>query len=190
MGKRNRKSKVIIILIVLAVILSASAFTLYSTVKMLYPLKYTELVSRYSEQYDLDPYLVTAVINVESNFRPDAVSHKNAIGLMQISEKTGKWAAGKLKVENYGTDDLYVPETNIRLGCWYLSTLYKQYGNMDLALAAYNGGSGNVSSWLRDESLSPDGKTLERIPFPETDNYLKKVKKNYSVYKRLYENEF
>lgn len=189
MGKRKRR-KGLIIFAVLAVILAAAAFSAFSVIRMLYPMKYPELVSRYSEQYDLDPYLVTAVINVESNFRPDVVSHKNAIGLMQISEKTGKWAADKLNLENYSSDDLYDPETNIRLGCWYLSTLYNQYGDMELALAAYNGGSGNVNQWLRDESLSPDGKTLNRIPFPETDNYVKKVRKNYAVYKRLYENQF
>jgi soluble lytic murein transglycosylase len=148
------------------------------------------LISEFSEKYSLDPYLVTAVINAESNFRPDAVSHANARGLMQISVKTGKWAAGKLGMKNYGSDDLFEPETNIQIGCWYLSSLYEEFGDMDLALAAYNGGSGNVSQWLRDKSLSPDGKTLERIPFPETEQYIKKVKKNYSVYKRLYENQF
>lgn len=189
MGKRKRKSK-LIILAALLVILAAFAFSLYTAVKMLYPMKYADLISKYSEQYDLDPYLVTAVINVESNFRPDAISHKNAIGLMQISEKTGKWAAGKLKLKGFDSADLFEPEINIKLGCWYLSTLYKEYGSLDLALAAYNGGSGNVNQWLKDESLSPNGKTLEHIPFPETDKYIVKVKKNYSVYKRLYENQF
>jgi soluble lytic murein transglycosylase len=191
MVKRKRKVKrLLTTLAVLLVISAAAVFSLYTAVKAIYPMKYSGLISEYSEKYNLDPYLVTAVINAESNFKPDAVSHANARGLMQISVKTGKWAAGKLEMKSYGSDDLFDPETNIQIGCWYLSSLYEEFGDMELALASYNGGSGNVSQWLRDKSLSPDGKTLVRIPFPETEQYVKKVKKNYSVYKRLYENEF
>jgi len=191
MGKGKGKAKrILITLIVLLVVSAAAAFSLYTAVKTLYPVKYSGLVSEYSKQYGLDPYLITAVINVESNFKAGAVSHANARGLMQVSVKTGKWAAGKLGMKNYASDDLFEPETNIKIGCWYLSSLYGEFGDMDLALAAYNAGSGNVSQWLKDESLSPDGKALTRIPFPETEQYIKKVKKNYSVYKRLYENEF
>ncbi|HEX2944624.1 MAG TPA: lytic transglycosylase domain-containing protein [Clostridia bacterium] len=188
--RKSRTKRILITLAVFIVILAAGAFSVYTALKMLYPIGYPDLVSGYSEQYGLDPYLITAVINVESNFKPDAVSHANARGLMQISEKTGKWAAGKLKIKNYKSSDLFEPEINIRIGCWYLSQLYKEFGDMDLALAAYNGGSGNVNQWLKDESLSPDGKNLERIPFPETEQYIRKVKKNYTVYKKLYENQF
>lgn len=188
-GKRKVK-RLLTALVVLLVISAAAVFSLYTAVKTIYPMKYSGLISEYSEKYDLDPYLVTAVINAESNFKPDAVSHANAMGLMQISVKTGKWAADKLKMKSYTSDDLFDPDTNIQIGCWYLSLLYEEFGDMELALASYNGGSGNVSQWLRDKNLSPDGKTLAHIPFPETEQYVKKVKKNYSVYKRLYENEF
>ena len=141
MGKRRKVKRILIALIVFLVISAAAVFSLYTAVKTVYPIKYSGLVSEYSEKYDLDPYLVTAVINVESNFKPDAVSHANARGLMQISVKTGKWAAGKLGMKNYASDDLFEPETNIKIGCWYLSSLYGEFGDMDLALAAYNGGS-------------------------------------------------
>lgn len=161
-----------------------------SAIMRLFPLKYRELVSLYSEQFSLDPYLVLAVIKAESNFKPQAISHKNARGLMQITEKTGKWGAETLNLGNYSKEKLDDPTVNINIGCWYLSVLYKEFGDTDLVLAAYNGGSGNVSQWLKDSSLSADGKRLDKIPFKETDKYLKRVKNYYEIYKRLYENEF
>ncbi|MCX7921293.1 MAG: lytic transglycosylase domain-containing protein [Clostridia bacterium] len=157
-----------------------------------YPLKYKEYVYKYSAQNNLDPYLVFSIIKAESSFDPNAISHKNARGLMQISEGTGKWVAmEKLKLENYTHDLLYNPELNIKIGCWYLKWLKKAFNNdISLILAAYNGGSGNVSEWLKDPNLSRTGKNLERIPFKETDRYVKNVKNNYFAYKKLYENRF
>jgi soluble lytic murein transglycosylase len=65
-----------------------------------------------------------------------------------------------------------------------------EFGDTDLVLAAYNAGSGNVSKWLADSELSPDGKVLDRVPFKETEKYIKKVRNSYIIYKKLYENEF
>ena len=72
------------------------------------------------------------------------------------------------------------------IGCWYLNRLYKEFGNTDLVIAAYNGGSGNVSKWLADEKYSQDGKKLHIIPFDETDKYVKKVNRNYEQYNKIY----
>ncbi len=159
--------------------------------RIYFPLKYRNYVVKYLEQYDLDPFLVFSVIRVESSFRPDAISPRNAKGLMQVSDKTGKWAANVLDIKDFEVDRLFEPELNIRIGCWYLKSLLQQFGrNEDTALAAYNAGSGNVSQWLQDSSLSRDGKLLDRIPFRETEKYLKRVKNSYSIYKKLYENNF
>ncbi|MCG4722862.1 transglycosylase SLT domain-containing protein, partial [Alistipes putredinis] len=73
--------------------------------------------------------------------------------------------------------------------CWYLSKLYKEFNDLDLVIAAYNGGSGNVNKWLNDEAYSKDGNKLHEIPFNETKNYLGKVKENYIIYKSLYGEE-
>lgn len=156
----------------------------------MYPLKYLETVKAYSDTYGLDPLLVMSVIRVESMFRPEAVSSKNARGLMQITARTGKWAAEKLKFKDYTDEKLFDPDTNIHIGCWYLAFLYREFGDTDLALAAYNAGSGNVSQWLSDGRYSKTGETLNSIPFRETERYLKKVKKSFRIYKTLYENEF
>lgn len=177
--------------IVFAAFIIVVLFLFENGQKVLYPVKYKEYVLKYAAEYEVDPYLVFAMIKVESNFKPDAVSPKNARGLMQITDKTGKWGADTLKLESYGPGSLYDPATNIYIGCWYIKSLLKEFGDdTDLALAAYNGGSGNVREWLDDKSLSASGKSLDRIPFKETEGYVKKVKDCRTVYKKLYENGF
>jgi soluble lytic murein transglycosylase len=150
------------------------------------PYGYSDYIMEYSEKYDLDPVLVAAVIKTESNFEADAVSSKNAYGLMQITQETAHWAAGKMGIDDFTTDRLMDPETNIMIGCWYLDNLDKEFGSTDLVLAAYNAGRGNVQQWLDDPAHSSDGKTLTDIPFEETDNYIKKVKVYYKIYEFLY----
>ena len=176
--------KIIIWLIVAIVILVGGK---YSIKKYLYPYKYEEIVNKYSYEYNLDPFLVLAVIKTESNFNKDAESSKGAKGLMQIMDSTGEWIASKLEIDNFNTNMLYEPEINIEFGCWYLNNLLKEFGDLSLALAAYNGGSGNVTKWLNDPEYSSDGENLTYIPFKETKKYVDKVSTRYNVYKFLYE---
>ena len=129
--------------------------------KFKYPVAYADYIVKYSKANDLDPFLVMAVIKVESNFVPEARSGV-AGGLMD-------------------------PETNIRFGCHYLRHLIDVYGNIDTALAAYNGGMGNVYSWLNDSRYSDDGVTLKYIPFSETRNYVVKVNSSWEHYKEMYQ---
>lgn len=140
----------------------------------------------YSKEYGIDDSLVYSVIKVESKFNKKAVSKRNAKGLMQISEITQNWAQEELGLENI---DIFDPETNIKIGCWYLNKLFKEFNDLDLVITAYNGGSGNVSKWLKNDAYSIDGNKLHEIPFEETKNYLEKVKENYRVYKALYREE-
>lgn len=161
-----------------------------SSGKVIYPLRYRENVAKYSARYNIDPYLVFAIIKAESNFNPKAVSRKSAKGLMQITDKTGAWGAEKTKIENFDTNALYDPEININIGCWYLSNLMKEFnGNIDLVIAAYNGGSGNVNEWIKNSANNRDGNMLPNIPFKETREFQKKVKKFYYIYRQLYEDE-
>jgi soluble lytic murein transglycosylase len=164
------------------------AFIFNNAAKLVFPVKFKEYVIEYSEKNNIDPNLVFAIIKAESNFNPRAVSHKNARGLMQISEITGSWGAERVGIKNYNSEMLFDPEINIRIGCWYLGTLMNEYsGRVDLVIAAYNGGSGNVNRWLKDENYSSTGTSLDKIPFKETERYVKKVKNNYMIYKGLYE---
>ncbi|OFI07236.1 soluble lytic murein transglycosylase precursor [Clostridium acetireducens DSM 10703] len=174
--------KLLIFIIIFVFILNAK-----NVAKIFFPLKYKNSVVNYSKEFNLDPYLVAAVIKTESNFNLEAKSNKNAYGLMQITSDTGEWAAEKMGIKDFHTNLLYDPQFNIRMGCWYLDNLRKEFnGNMDLVLAAYNGGRGNVQKWLNDSDHSLDGQNLHNIPFKETEDYLKKVKLNYKIYKFLY----
>lgn len=158
--------------------------------KVFFPYKYSNYITKYSEKYELDPYLVAAVIKTESNFDEGAKSNKNAYGLMQITPDTAEWAAEKMDIKNFNIKMLKDPEFNISMGCWYLNNLREEFnGDIELVLAAYNGGRGNVQKWLKSSDHSSDGKNLHYIPFKETDKYVKKVKVNYSVYKYLYNKE-
>lgn len=155
--------------------------------KKMYPTDYKEYVDKYSDEFNLDPFFVLSIIKVESKFDKDATSNKDARGLMQVTPQTGGWAAEKLGMEDYDDDRLYDPETNIKIGCWYLDNLRTQFeNNLQLVVAAYNGGSGNVTKWLADSQYSDDGKNLKKIPFEETENYVKKVFSSYERYKSIY----
>lgn len=161
-----------------------------SILKSFYPIKYESQIVTYSKRYDVDPYLVAAVIRTESNFDERAVSHTGAYGLMQVMPDTALWIAGNMKLKDFNTEKSFDPEINIAMGCWYLHDLNNEFnGDLELVLAAYNGGRGNVKKWLKNKEYSDDGKKLKNIPFEETDKYVKKVKINYSIYLKLYGNK-
>lgn len=156
--------------------------------KAVYPLRYEDIIYKYCDEYGLDEFLVMALIKAESNYICDAHSGI-ARGLMQITDDTAVWIAKKLSVD-FLADDIENPETNISMGCFYLSYLLDYYADDEaLALAAYNAGLGNVNKWLSNEEYSKDGKTLDKIPFEETRIYIEKIEKNKEIYISLYKNK-
>ena len=154
---------------------------------LLYPNDYELAVKKYAKIYDVPPELVFSVIKAESNYEEHALSKKGAVGLMQIMESTGDWAAKKLSIENFSRERLYEPDVNIEIGCFYLSYLLDLYSHdTKCVLAAYNAGPANVDKWLLDDAYSKDKKTLQKIPYSETENYVKKVMGNIKIYDFLY----
>lgn len=152
-------------------------------VYIFYPVKHLSIVQKYSKKYNIEQSLVCAIINTESGFDKNVVSNKGARGLMQIMENTANWAAKETNIENYSYDNIFNPELNINIGCWYISKLQQQYGgDIELMLSAYNAGSGNVSKWLKNSKYSADGKKLDVIPYKETENYVKKVLRDEKIY--------
>ena len=186
---RRRKGCFSFLLFIIFLVIACAL--LYTPVmKHLYPLQYQGEIWRHAEEYRLDPYLVCAVTHTESRFRPAAVSRLGAVGLMQLMPDTGIWIGDHLGLE-LTESDLTDPETNILLGCWYLRHLLDQFEeDYTLALAAYNGGIGNVRKWLDDPELSADGEHLDHIPFAETAGYVGKVEKAWDKYRELYGDEY
>lgn len=157
--------------------------------KTMYPLRYRELILKYSEQYDIPKDLLSALINAESGFDPEAESSAGAVGLMQLLPSTAEEMAGRMDVE-YNEEMLTDPETNISYGAYYLSYLYKYVASdWETVCAAYNAGFGRVNGWLADERYSDDGISLKAIPFEETRNYVKKIKESRAEYLELYFSE-
>lgn len=187
------KKKIIIAIVCIIVASVAIGFIYDATMnhfeKSDYPQKYSEYVEKWAKAYGVPEYVVYSVIRAESNFDPDATSSADAVGLMQIraaeSSNTFEYIAGMVG-DRYDPSLHYDPNTNIKYGTYYLSYLYTKFDSWSTVFAAYNGGEGNVSKWLADSTCSLDGKTLYRIPFSETNNYVKKVNGYCKAYKRLY----
>lgn len=181
MKKRIRRFALVILLLLL--LLNAPAIG-----RFFYPFPYRDIINHHAARYGLDPLLLAAIIKTESNFHPLATSPKGARGLMQIMPKTGAWVAEEVGIEHFHADILYDPETNICVGAWYLSDLFREFnGDIVLVLAAYNGGRGNVKKWLAEQKNKNSSSLPEQFPFPETRNYVKKVLYTYKIYKILYD---
>ena len=97
--------------------------------------------------------------------------------MMQIMPKTGQWISELLGYRNFREEDLFDPEINVRFGCCYLFYLFTRFSEEWQVVAAYNAGEGQVAEWLAKEI---DETT---VPFSETSNYLKKVKRAKEYYK-------
>ena len=185
--KKKRIIKSVFVLIILFTVVTILSGLL---IRALYPLRHEDSIIKHSQSYGLDPYLVMGIISAESRFDETAISHKNAKGLMQLREETAEWCVEKFNI-NTTHERIYEPDTNIMIGCCYLSYLLELFGGeVRTAVAAYNAGQGNVSEWLKNPSYSPDGKKLENIPFPETEAYVEKVSNRQNIYRKLYNKNF
>ncbi len=150
---------------------------------------YRDYVLRYSNEYHLRPAFVAAVISCESSYDPNAVSRVDARGLMQLMPSTGEWIAGKLKIRDFDAQDLFDPETNIRLGCWYLNYLCGLFeGDPVVVACAYHAGQGNVRNWVT--KYSEDGVTIDLDKLPssvnDTKTYVRRIMRAYAIYEQNY----
>ncbi|MBE8953298.1 MAG: lytic transglycosylase domain-containing protein [Quinella sp. 1Q7] len=159
--------------------------------KFLYPFPYRTTVENYSARWKVDKFLAIAVMKVESNFSEAAHSQSGAVGLMQIMPETAAWIAYSLGEDSdeiaADIKNLRDPDTNIRYGTWYLAELEDEFhGNDVLALAAYNAGRGNVRDWMEQNHWSENFSDVDKIPYAETRDYVKRVLHCREKYSELY----
>lgn len=180
------KKLIIIILVIALILFGIKYYNLDNELmKKIYVKNYSNYVEKYSKENDLDENLVYAIIKAESNFKEGAVSSSGAVGLMQLMETTADDVARKMNID-FKIDLLYQAEDNIKIGTKYYKTLYDKYKNNAVALMAYNAGSGNVDRWIQEGTIKSDGTDAENIPYKETNNYVRKILRDYEIYKKLY----
>lgn len=152
----------------------------------LFPRPYWNDMKKFAAANGLDPYLVASLIRQESEFNPNAVSNKSALGLMQLLPKVGKGMAKQEKVKHFSPSQLFTPALNLELGTKYFRSMVDQFGGFEYALAAYNAGDYRVKDWESGTKYRDVEEFVESIPFTETREYVEAIMRNANVYRQLY----
>jgi soluble lytic murein transglycosylase len=153
------------------------------------PLRHEDIIRQQAREKDLDPALVAGVIYTESRFR-DQTSNAGAKGLMQLTPATARFVEHLSGGSTFQISDLSTPQVNIAYGTYYLRYLLDRYGgNEALALAAYNGGEGNVDRWVDAARQAGKGLSIDAIPFGETRAYVRSVQSAARQYRHNYKSE-
>ena len=151
-----------------------------------YPRPYSATVELAAAEFGVDPLLIWAVMREESRYDPEALSYVGARGLMQVMPPSQAWIAEQLG-EDISPGDAFTPEASIRMGAWFLHFLIDYFeGDLELAVAAYNGGAGSVDIWQADPRVSDRDDLLRWIAYGETREYLERVSLSHRVYQALY----
>ena len=154
--------------------------------EVLFPVAYWNLIQKYAPPRGLDPYVIAALMAQESTFDAEIRSHANAIGLMQIVPATGRRYARALRIPRFTAAKLTDPEVNVRIGTAYFADLVERFGGVHHALASYNAGPSPVSRWIAEKPGVARDEFIDDIPYPETQNYVKRILGTAEDYRRLY----
>lgn len=152
---------------------------------LFFPVSYAERIDDAAERYNVDPYLIAAVIRCESGWDDTAQSSAGAVGLMQLMPETAKNVSemGVVDTNKYDPNNLTDPATNIEYGTAQLSYLQSQLSTTDEVIAAYNAGLGTVQVWTSD----PDSPGIpDAITYPETRHYVERVNESIRQYSKYY----
>jgi soluble lytic murein transglycosylase len=152
----------------------------------LFPKPYWTDLKKFSSANGLDPYMVASLIRQESEFNPNAVSNKSALGLMQLLPRVGKGVAKQEKLKHFSVPQLFTPAVNLQLGTRYFRAMVDQFGGFEYALAAYNAGDDRVRDWQAAGKYRDIQEFVESIPFTETREYVQAIMRNANVYRQLY----
>jgi soluble lytic murein transglycosylase len=148
----------------------------FDDLELRYPLPYRESFKSFAADWGIDESWAYGIARSESLFMRDIRSHAGALGLMQVLPETGRRIAREIREPYNGWDTLVDPDTNIRLGTFFLSKVYRRFDqNMALATAAYNAGPLRVEQWLPPDGAVDARIWIENIPFNETRDYVRRV---------------
>jgi soluble lytic murein transglycosylase len=151
-----------------------------------YPRAYSELIEKYGPPAGNPDVLLYAIMRKESGFNPLDVSYADARGLLQMIPPTSARVAKTAKLP-FEPDELYEPETNVRLGSIYIGSLYGKFGRqVPLAAGAYNAGPKAMTKWCEQHANHPTDEFVELIAFAQTREYAKRVTALYAHYRYLY----
>jgi soluble lytic murein transglycosylase len=153
---------------------------------VLFPVAYWDLIRKHAGARGLDPYLIAALMAQESTFDPEIRSSANAVGLMQIVPRTGRQYARRIGIRRFRPSMLTNPDINVRLGTTIFADLSKKFGGAHFALASYNAGETPVRRWIAERPGVDRDEFIDDIPYPETQNYVKKIVGTAEDYRRLY----
>jgi soluble lytic murein transglycosylase len=155
--------------------------------QVIFPLDYWPMIQTLAGQHDLDPYLVAALMAQESTFDAGILSSANAIGLMQVMPATGRRWAKTIGITPFSPARLTEPEINARIGTRYLADLIRMFeGKAHYAIASYNAGENRVMRWRAEKPDLDQEEFIDDIPYPETQNYVKRILGTAEDYRRLY----
>jgi soluble lytic murein transglycosylase len=155
---------------------------------VIFPIDYGDVIKKYAAEQNLDPYLLAALVAQESTFVRDIRSGANAYGLMQLVPATAREYAQRLRLR-YSLSLLTNADANMQMGTAYLADKIKQFGDLHLALASYNAGERAVRRWVAERPDVVDREEfIDDIPYPETQNYVKRILGTAEDYRHLYGN--
>ncbi len=144
------------------------------------PLKYPDLIKKWSKAYNEDPYRIAALLETESGFNPLAQSPVGALGIGQVMPPTGRTIAQGVGMTDFTTSKLFDPDIGIQFATWQVHVLMQKYnGNEVAALAAYNAGTGNADKWLRSGLLQSQS----------SNSYANRVMNYEAAYHKLYQSQ-
>ena len=147
---------------------------------------YAEEVESAASEFGVDPLLIWAIMRQESAYDASAYGGAGERGLMQVLPATQDWIAEQMG-ESISPGEAFSPAASVRMAAWFLDFLLGYYdGDVELVVAAYNGGAGNVDAWQSDPLVSDRDDWLRWIGFGSTREYVVKVSHNYLVYQALY----
>ena len=155
--------------------------------RLVYPVNMFNDIKKYADIAGNNTVLMLALTREESYFNQNAHSYVGATGLMQIMPATAKEISKIKNLPQYSIDELKTSDVNLKLGNYYYNFLLKNLGNNNiLSVAAYNGGIGSINRWKKGLEYQNIDEFIEKIPYPETKNYVKKVFRTYWNYTRIY----